>query len=199
LAAQIRQLVADGDRLNARLTGLEHHLDDITGSIKRLAETTPATKAVAVQRSDRPAPVAAPPATTALAAASQPSLPTPSGTPQSAAAAANRDTPPAPQNVPMPPTRVAAAAPVKPEYGVALAGAPSIALTQMQWAAVKANFGRMLSGLQPRVLSEHHGKAVQYRLLAGPLPSHAAATKLCVRILAAHGNCQPIKFGGDPL
>jgi hypothetical protein len=201
LTAQIRQLVADGDRLNARLTGLEHHLDDITGSIKRLAETAPAREAkiVAAQRSDRLAPIVAAPATTAVATIAQPALPAQSNTPQSAAVAPNRDAPPAPQNVPMPPTRVAAAVPIKPEYGVALAGASSLTLTHMQWAAVKANFGPMLSGLQPRVLTEHRGKAAHYRLLAGPLPSHAAATKLCARILAGHGNCQPIKFGGEPL
>jgi hypothetical protein len=109
--------------------------------------------------------------------------------------------------IPLPPERVASTEPAAPttaeqpqgEFGIALAGASSIEVARMQWAAVKANFGSMIATLQPRAISERRGAATHYRLVAGPLPNLTAASRLCARIVAAHAICQPIKFSGEPL
>jgi hypothetical protein len=214
LAAQVRDLTADRDRLSARVANLEQQLDGLTGSIKRLAalDTPPATTA--------PPPAPSVPATSAATVA-LPAAPaaTPTVTTQEAAVpdkpqaqqavtvvSAKAETPPAMepappalQNVPLPPVRLAAIDPAKLAFGVALAGSSSVVLTHMQWAAVKANFGPLLQGLQPHVLTEHRGTSTHYRLLVGPLTSYTDAAKLCARILAEHGNCHPVKFGGEPL
>jgi hypothetical protein len=111
---------------------------------------------------------------------------------------------PAADQVPMPPERVATAAPAtmepaQPGFGIALAGASSLEVARMQWMAIKANFGSMLAALEPRTVTERRGGATHYRLVAGPLPTYAAASRLCARIVAAYAICQPIKFSGDPL
>jgi hypothetical protein len=111
---------------------------------------------------------------------------------------------PSADQVPMPPERVAAAAPAttepaQPGFGIALAGASSLEVARMQWTAIKANFGSMLATLEPRTVTERRGGATHYRLVAGPLPTYASASRLCARIVAAYAICQPIKFYGDPL
>jgi hypothetical protein len=62
LEAQVRQLAADRDRLNARVASLEHNLNDMTGSIKHemalIVATTPPTPAPAVSRPEMVAPQA---------------------------------------------------------------------------------------------------------------------------------------------
>jgi hypothetical protein len=106
---------------------------------------------------------------------------------------------PALEKVPLPPARLAAAEPAQPEFGIALAGATSIDVARLQWAAVKANFGPIIAGLEPRALSERRGAATHYRLVAGPLPTYTAAARLCARIIAAHAICEPVKYTGAPL
>jgi hypothetical protein len=54
LRTEVRQLADDRDRLNARIAGLEHNLNDMTGSIRRelsvIAATTPQTPAPVIGR-----------------------------------------------------------------------------------------------------------------------------------------------------
>ncbi len=214
LQAQIRTLAADRDRLTARIASLEHSLDDITGSIKRQAELV----AVAQAASPPPAPqAAAPPPAPAVASAplaSAPPVITPLATPPSADAAAPWPQTPSsqtatPEPVPLPPMRVAAAPanepaaepppPRKPELGVDLGGAPNLVVLNARWAAVKANFGPLLTGLYPVAAHGLRPGATDYRLVVGPVPNAAAAAQLCARFAAARVNCRPAKFDGERL
>ncbi len=227
LATQVRALAADRDRLTARIAALEHELNDLTGSVKRLAEVpapvasappTPSTPKIAQPAIDKreapnaaaaPSPIKSPVAMpSAETAASSPNKPQQQQQQQQQAeanAAESNEPPaqntaaPALEKVPLPPVRLAAAEPTQPEFGIALAGASSIDVARLQWAAVKANFGPLIAGLEPRALSERRGAATHYRLVAGPLPTYTAAARLCARIIAAHAICQPVKYTGAPL
>jgi hypothetical protein len=225
LAAQVRALAADRDRLTARIAALEHELNSLTGSIKRLAEipapaahapppkpSAPTTAPPAMAEREAPKEAAAPsPIKSPLAmpaaettAASWPDTPRPQQ--QADADAVESNEPPAQntaapalEKVPLPPVRLAATEPAQPKFGIALAGATSVEVARLQWAAVKANFGPIIAGLEPRALSERRGAATHYRLVAGPLPTYTAAARLCARIIAAHAICQPVKYTGTPL
>jgi hypothetical protein len=220
LAAQVRTLVADRDRLAERVASLEQHLDDLTGSIKRLAEIpappskpVPQTSAQAQPKHSSAAepptirsPLAMPAVTTAKPwpdrlkpqAESQEGKPSQPIEQTAEADSAAQDA--TQQDVPMPPVRVATAEPeLSNKFAIALAGASSLEVARLQWAAVKANFGPAMAALQPRALVERRGSATHYRLVAGPLPTYAAALRLCARIVAAHAICQPVRYGGEPL
>jgi hypothetical protein len=222
LAAQVRALAADRDRLTARIMSLEHQLDDLTGSIKRLADipapavnapppkaSAPATTPPAMAERDTPktsaatSPINAPHAMPAgRTAASRPDKPPPqaeANAAEPADAPAQHAEAPALEKVPLPPARIAATEPAKLEFGIALAGASSVEVARLQWAAVKANFGPLLAGLEPRALSESRGGATHYRLVAGPLPTYTAAARLCAHMIAAHAICEPVKYTGAPL
>jgi hypothetical protein len=216
LEAQVRLLAADRDRLTARLASLEHNLEDVTDSIKRQAaqEAAAATAKSPAQApsapsttqqvdSTTPAPgmpaaSSAPPAIAPLAMPARTDSPAPwPGTPPAQAAT------PAP--VPLPPTRVAVAPasepaaepPRKPEFGVDLGGAPNMDVLSARWAAVKANFGPLLTGLHPVAAHVRRPGTADYRLVVGPLPNAAAATQLCARFAAARVTCRPAKFDGE--
>jgi hypothetical protein len=194
LEAQVRELAADREKLNARIATLETSLSDMTGSIKRELATV-AAKPVA------PAPViGAPP--TAPPARLEPVAPpeakpepkpeaaaTPDGQPQLA--------PPLGEAVPLPPMRVAAAA--AGDIGIDLGGARSMEIMQARWAAVKANFGPLLTGLQPLVVQDQRPNVIPYRLIVGPLPNAAAAAQVCARFAASKVTCRTTKFAGEPL
>ncbi len=224
LATQVRALAADRDRLTARIAALEHELNDLTGSVKRLADapapavTTPApmpsapkTAPPAMAQREAPKAAAAPssvnsPIAIPAAGTLAPQPDNPQRPQQSEADSVEPNEPPA-QNtaapaldkVPLPPVRIAAAEPAQLEFGIALAGASSIEVARLQWAAMKANFGPVIAGLEARALSKRRGAATHYRLVAGPLPTYTAAARLCARIVAAHAICQPVKYTGAPL
>ena len=183
LETQLRTLTVDRDRLAERVASLEHNLDDITGSIRQQSsqQAGPAPSAA-------PAPVISSPATTeAKLAEKKAEAATPAAEPQ--------------QAVPLPPVRVAALPPEPPklEFGVALASSSNLDVLHMQWSALKANFGPLLGGLRPIAAREQRGTVTHYRLVLGPLPNAAAATKLCARLTAAHAPCHAGRFSGDPL
>ncbi len=231
LSAQVQALAADRERAAARIAHLEHQLNDLTGSIKRLADipetkaapppapsTPPKTTAAPILK---PAVSEEPPARSlvAVSPANVPAATLPMPAPAQAETAkaqdqAKKEAEAAPPDaiedkIPLPPERVAAVEPApqaapapeppQGEFGIALAGASSIEVARMQWAAVKANFGSMIATLQPRAISERRGAATHYRLVAGPLPTLTAASRLCARIVAAYAICQPVKFSGEPL
>ncbi len=222
--AELRALTADRDRLAERVATVEHSLDDLTGSIKKLAEAKaaepppakpapPPTIAAAPTTAAPPAPMQEqPPRETAAAPAqAQPrneaiAEPAARHETDETAAIAHPAEPaaPAPEaapshvEVPMPPVRMAALPP-KPEFGIALAGATSVALLHMQWAALEANFAPLLGALKPHVLRERRGTRAHYRLVVGPLPTYTAAAKLCARLIRARAVCHPVKMAGEPL
>ncbi len=108
--------------------------------------------------------------------------------------------------VPMPPTHVASvtrdpaqpAPPARREFGIDVAGARSIGALHAQWAAVKSNFGPLLVGMHPLAAPHHTGRS-RYRLVVGPVPSLAAAARLCARLTAAGSLCEPTNFVGRRL
>jgi hypothetical protein len=208
LEDQVRTLAADRDRLAERVAGLEHNIEDLTGSIKRqAAQPAPASPPIL---SMAPAPAVSPPATTEAKEPDKPALPrrqAPAPPVDEAPPAAAEQAPPAHASaphaaVPLPPVRVAAAlatapAPPKPEFGVALASASSLDVMRLQWVALKANYGPLLSGLRPIASREQRGSVTHYRLVAGPLPNYSAAARLCARLNAAHAVCHAGKFTGQ--
>jgi len=216
LAAQVRELTADRERLVARIASLEHNVDDVTGSIKRQAEldlVAPRPMQPIAITPPAPAPVASAPAVPAPA----PSIltgPTTKSVLTLAMLARPLDPPPPawqakpPANEPpadAPPPAVNEAAlpvveetPPKPEFGIDLGGMPSLEMIEARWSAVKANYGPDLAGLHPLVLHERTAK-LPYRLLVGPLPTKAAAVKLCTRLAAAHPACRAANFAGNRL
>jgi hypothetical protein len=104
------------------------------------------------------------------------------------------------ESVPLPPARVATLEePAKAEFGVALASSSNLDVLQLQWAALKANYGQMLAGLRPIAAKERQGAVTRYRLILGPLPNLASAARLCARLTAARAPCHAGKYSGDPL
>jgi hypothetical protein len=226
LQAQVRELATDRVRLTERIASLEHSMDDLTGSIKRHSEAArvPAAAPPAVSPATTAPPAVSSPVTdfrekTRMEGngASRPSAPPAQAelsTPAESAASAPAERPEAAQQqpsspaapeeaqahkaVPLPPVRMAALPP-KPEFGIALAGASSVALLHMQWAAMKNNFGPLLGDLKPHALAERRGGALHYRLIVGPLPTYTEAARLCARMIRARAVCHPVRMAGEPL
>jgi len=195
LETQIRAVVADRDRLGARMASLEHSLDDVTGSIKRQAAITAAVTEATAEVKAATAPVAQGP--TAVRTEKFTAPPPAIAAPQAAA--------PVAEPVPLPPVRVAAAqpnepaadAPRKPEFGVDLGGAHNMEVLNARWAAVKANFGPLLNGLYPLASHDQRPGSTEFRLLVGPVANPAAAMALCTRFAAARVTCRTAKFDGE--
>jgi len=205
LAAQVHDLAADRERLTARIAMLERSIDDMTGSIKQQSEQLANARAGAT-----PPPA---PSTPATVATTLPPLAPLAMPPIQAAAKAETPSPKPDQikteMVPVPPVRVATAPvnepaaeppPAKAEYGIDLGGAATMDALRIHWAAMKANYGPLLVGLHP-LASQHpkHPSGVDYRLVAGPLPNTAEATKLCARFPVTRTGCRPAKFDGAQL
>jgi hypothetical protein len=199
LEAQVRELAADREKLNARIATLETSLSDVTGSLKRelaaaaakpatLPATTPALPASSVS-----APQSAPPPKLEPVVAetkySHPPATEPAADPHVA--------PTLGEPIPLPPMRVAGVA--SGDIGVDLGGARSLDIMQARWAAVKANFGPLLTGLQPLVTRDTRPNMIPYRLIVGPLPNAAAAAQVCARFAASKVTCRSTKFAGEPL
>lgn len=175
LAAQLRDLTADRDRLAARVAGLEHNFEDITGSIKReVAEVAarvappppadlPKIASVApAQPVPPPAPAAPPPEEKAKAISQDGALqasppPAPPPAPVAAAPVAAAVPPAAPA------APVAAAAPPAPAPEVKIAAAPAAepALPQPGKPAIGIDIGgsSTLALLNARwtAMKAHHG------------------------------------------
>lgn len=232
LEVQLGSLAADRDRLSKRLASLEHHLDDLTGSIRKQATQQRAIQTVPAPAVTAPAPVpgapaiaAATPASAApakqVASLSSPpvidplAMPLPANVampwpvhalPQPQAHAAMRA-------VPLPPARLVALPPgadagepiVEPppapklEYGIELGSGPNINVLRARWSAVKASLGPLLGGLQPVAVRDRRPGSTNYLLIAGPVPSFAAAHQACARFAAAHVACRPARFDKESM
>ena len=95
--------------------------------------------------------------------------------------------------------RVAGVATSTSDIAIDLGGARSLEIMQQRWAAVKANFGPLLNGLQPLVAHDSRPNMIPYRLIVGPLPNAAAAAQVCARFAASKVTCRSTKFAGEPL
>ena len=71
----------------------------------------------------------------------------------------------------------------------------------MLWASTKGSNAALLEGLHPVVATRENSrtKAVELRLIAGPLANVEAAARLCAMLTAARRYCQPVAFEGQRL
>lgn len=205
LAAQIRGLIVERDRLVGRIALLESSLDDLTGTVKKQAAAqAAATTAALAAKATPPAPAA--PTT---AAPSNPGGATTGSTTGSIAAA----TPPSKadtvttQSIPLSQARVAAAPaadadslPAKQsEFGLDLGGGATIDNVRQRWTTVKAHFGPLLSGMYPLAVRDPRPASTGYRLVVGPLPNSVAAAGLCAHFAAARTACKAVRFDGEQI
>jgi hypothetical protein len=179
----LRAIAQDRDRLLTRVTALEQHLEDVTGSVTRQLE---AARGAAAKPAPAPwpaelTPVPTPPAT--IAAALAPSAPPPTGLPVAVANPAH------------------SSAETEPELGVDLGGGLTIQALRTRWNAIRAAHSQLLEGLQA-IVSVHdtpRPNRVELRLVVGPLANAGAAAQLCASLAAARLSCQPAAFDGQRL
>jgi hypothetical protein len=80
------------------------------------------------------------------------------------------------------------------EFGVELGTEANMDGLRKRWAGVKANYGPLLVGLSPVAVRDQHPGSSNVRLVAGPLPSLAAARQLCARFARVNGDCWPARI-----
>jgi hypothetical protein len=181
LAETVQELSAERDALKTRIAALEQGLGGITGSIARVEKSARATAWL-------PLPVPAPNSsgveTTLTAAESE----------ESASSVHALSTTPSPA----PPTSISSA---KPEFGLDLGNGASVEALRAAWTAASRRHGNLLQGLGAVVQTRQRGKgvAVELRLIAGPIPTAAAAARLCAAMIAAGAACSPAPFEGQRL
>lgn len=210
LESEVRALLADRDRVAARLAALEHNLSDVTGSIQRRQEETAPEKPAEAPARTAAVPALRDPLAMPAAEVTENAWPAIAAPPSKSASEPAAG--PVPPPVPMPPRRIAALpettaavapaphpAPLPPraEYGIELANGPSLEALRERWAAVKANYGPLLTGLNPVAVRDRHSGA--YRLIVGPMPNLAAAQHVCSRFAAARAPCRAAKFAGEDI
>jgi hypothetical protein len=125
------------------------------------------------------------------------------------AAATPPSAPPSPQPLPaVAPPEIAPAVtpptpaePGRPEFGIDLGGAVSVAGLRAIWTAARTRHGALLDGLRPVIAIRETGRpgGVELRLVAGPLGNAAAAARLCSAIAGTGTLCQPSLFDGQRL
>jgi hypothetical protein len=186
LAETVRSLAADRERLVARVATLEQSLDSITGSIAQVE------KAEKAARATPPAAAPVPPALSAPPIASTPPVET---TPTKSAPDEEVTS-----SLTMPPQQPAAGA-AKTEFGLDLGSATTVEALRTAWTAALRRHGPLLEGLRPVVQMRERPRpaGMELRLIAGPVPSAAAAARLCISMTAAGAICAPSVFEGQRL
>ena len=220
LEARVAALTSDRDRLAKRVAALESGVSDLTGSVRGQVSSTSSPSPTSSPPA--PAPVAtapAPPAVMIVAVA--PPLINPLATPPAGVASILPETAPptdamVPESgpaeasakdetptgsIPAEPERKPADAPkpaahqrAQAEFGVELGTEPNMDGLRKRWAGVKANYGPLLVGLSPVAVRDQHPGSSNVRLVAGPLPSLAAARQLCARFARVNGDCWPARI-----
>jgi hypothetical protein len=201
ISETIRLLAADRDRLQARVSTLEHLVEDATAAIPAGVGTGHASE---------------PPIAPAVMAYASGSI--------DASVAARASPPPIASRAPLAPISelprfgvpVAAnregaavseeAGPVgsvntKTEFGVDLGSAPSMAGLRGLWQSLKDAHESLFDGLRP-VMALREGMrpgTIELRLVAGPLANAGAAARLCATLSAAGLGCQATVFDGQRL
>ncbi len=88
----------------------------------------------------------------------------------------------------------------KAEFGIDIGAAPSLDGLRAQWAAIKAQHGALLDGLQPAVaIRETARSGHELRLIAGPLTNAALAARICVVLTKYGRQCRATAFEGQRL
>ena len=202
LAEAVRALTADRDRLAVRVSALERHLDDVTGSI----QSRPGT-----ERSAGPNPGASPlppalvpgapaqttrapvapgvPAQSTVPAQASNQAPVAAVSPRAAALAVTAD------------TAAAASTATRTEFGIDLGTAATVEGLRNLWTAIKGTQAPLLEGLRPVVAVRDGGKpgALELRLVVGPLANAGVAARLCAALTDAGLTCAPAVFDGQRL
>lgn len=198
MAAALRSLSADRDRLLARVTVLERSVDDVvTGSIPRPAANPqppaePAARPDAPAKPD-PAATAIPPMAigpTLIATISSPlTIPTP--TPEALARI----------GLPALPSIDDENIATRTEFGVDIGNGPTVASLRVAWTAIRRSHAELFEGLHPVIAVRDGTKSgvIELRLVVGPLSNAAAAARLCGKVANAGLSCQPTIFDGQRL
>jgi hypothetical protein len=79
-------------------------------------------------------------------------------------------------------------------FGVDLGSAASVDEVRAQWAAIKANFGPILTGLDSVPTRDSRPGQGPYRLVIGPMPNMRAAHDLCAQFSVGHVACKPVEL-----
>jgi hypothetical protein len=69
------------------------------------------------------------------------------------------------------------------------------------WTSTRGSNAALFEGLHPVVTARENTrtKAVELRLVAGPLANAEAAARICATLTAARRYCQPVAFEGQRL
>lgn len=174
LAEAVLSLAAERERLLARVDALEGSLAGITGSVARMEKSVQALQ---------------PPAE-AVAAPAQPIAP-----PAEEVTASIKP----PAEVPLPP-HPPAANPARAEFGIDLGSASSIEALRAAWTTAQRRHPSLLEGLHPVVqIRERRQASNEFRLIAGPLQTAAAAARICATMTVSGSICAPAAFEGQRL
>jgi hypothetical protein len=90
---------------------------------------------------------------------------------------------------------------VKVGFGIDIGGDRTPDALRARWTSIKAKQGRYFDGLQPIMTVREGAKPgdVEFRLVAGPLPSAAAAARWCAALVETLTACRPVPFDGQRL
>jgi hypothetical protein len=90
---------------------------------------------------------------------------------------------------------------MKSAFGIDIGGDRTPEALRVRWTTLKAQQGRYFDGLQPIMAVREGAKPgdVEFRLVAGPLPSAAAAARWCAALAETLTNCRPAPFDGQRL
>jgi hypothetical protein len=174
--------------LLARLTAVEHSVENVTGSVARMSK--------AVEEASKRTAAAERPAASLPAISVEPSPADESTASVNPAAEVH-----AAERLPVSPSPPASEPESKPEFGLDIGGGGTIEGLRTLWAKARQQHAAALEGLRPVVHLRESRRAggVELRLVAGPLPSAAAAAKLCATLNAAGAACRPAVFDGQRL
>ena len=178
LSEAVRALASDRDRFLARLSTLESNLEEVTGSIPPAAASSKA-----------PSPAVG------VVAAPLPALPS---TPQPNAAVSHRV---AAGHLATGAPAAADSVATRTEFGVDVGGNASIEGLRTLWNTLKTAQPALFEGLRPLITVREGQKprAIELRLVAGPLPNASIAARLCAALSSAGQACQPAVFDGQRL
>jgi hypothetical protein len=199
----IRLLAADRDRLQARVSTLEHIVEDATGAIPVAVGAHPndpnslaSPSTVMAYASGSIDTSVASPANSPPIASRTPLVPISDLSRFGAPTGANHDGAGVSEE-----TGPVGSVATKTEFGVDLGSAPSMAGLRGLWQSLKDAHEPLFDGLRP-VMALREGTrpgTIELRLVAGPLANAGAAARLCANLSAAGLGCQATVFDGQRL
>lgn len=180
LADALRVLASNDEQLRHRVAAVEQDLDDVTGSIRKVAAASEAKQADAGPTLQ---------ATAAL----------------TASGAAPVDIPPppstfSPSEPAKPQAAVATPAAAPTQYGVDIGSGLSLQALRARWQTLRQEHPALLEGMQPIVtVREAPRSKIELRLVVGPLSQPGAASQLCQALTMFGLFCQPAVYDGQHL